>query len=359
MPADLVGGKISSDMANILAVLLASFSVTFLLAIPFINLLYKLKFQRQREVQKDIFGVITSIVNRLHGWKVGTPNAGGILVILVTIILSAIFYKTVPGYDIVTKLYGVNWVAVSLYSALILFGLLGLYNDVRKFYGFDLAGAWGLRLRYKFILQWIFALFIAWILYSKLGLNSVHVPILNNELELGSFYILFSAFVIVSVTNAVNITDGLDGLATGLTIIALVAFWVLAAYDFALHALSFIAVLTGSLLAFLYFNIFPARVWLGDTGALALGSAVAVIALILDSSLILPFVGFMFVVEVSSSLAQWVSKVTRDGQKIFLAAPIHHHFEAKGWDETKVTMRFWLAGAVSAFVGLFIAFIGT
>ena len=346
-------------MANILAVLLVSSAITFVLAIPFINLLYKLKFQKQREQQRDIFGVITSIVNRLHGWKVGTPNAGGLLIILVSIVLSAIFYKTVPGYDIVTKLYGVNWVVVVLYLSLILFGLLGLYDDVRKFYGFALAGAWGLRLRYKFLLQWVFALFIAWILYSKLGLSSVHVPVVNNEVELGTFYVLFAAFIIVSMTNAVNITDGLDGLATGLTIIALVAFWVLAAYSTSPDTILFIAVLTGSLLAFLYFNIFPARVWLGDTGALALGATIATIALILNASLVLPFIGFVFVTEVSSSLLQLVSKAVQDGKKIFLAAPIHHHFEAKGWDETKVTMRFWLAGVVSAFVGLFIAFFGS
>ena len=344
-------------MADILLVLLFSFGVTFVVAVPFINLLYKLKFQRQRELQRDIFGIVTSIVNRLHGWKVGTPNAGGVLIILVSIILSAIFYKLVPGYDIRTKLYGVNWVAVSLYLTLILFGVLGLYDDIRKFYGLVAAGAWGLRIRYKFLLQWIFALFIGWILYSKLGYSSVQVPILDSELNLGSYYIIYAAFVIVAATNAVNITDGLDGLATGLTIIALAAFWVLAAVSNQLDVILFIAVMVGSLLAFLYFNIFPARVWLGDTGALALGAMLATVALLLNASLILPFLGLVFVIETGSSLLQWASKILRDGKKVFLVAPLHHHFEAKGWDETKVTMRFWLAGALSAFVGLFIAFL--
>lgn len=343
-------------MANLLLILLLSFAVTFVAAIPFINLLYKLKFQRQREQQRDIFGVITSIINRLHGWKVGTPNAGGVLIILVSIILSAIFYKLVPGYDIRTKLYGINWVAVSLYLTLLLYGGLGLYDDIRKFYGLSLSGVWGLRLRYKFIIQWIFALFIAWILYSKLGYSSVYIPVINSDFNLGSLYIPFAAFVIVATTNAVNITDGLDGLATGLTIVVLVAFWVLASFVGQVDTVLFIAVMIGSLLAFLYFNIFPARVWLGDAGALSLGAVVSVVALLLNASLILPFVGFVFVVETASSLAQWVSKATRSGKKIFLVAPIHHHFEAKGWDETKVTMRFWLAGIVSAFVGLFIAF---
>lgn len=344
-------------MASLMTILLASFGITFVSAIPFINLLYRLKFQRQKERQKDIFGEFTSIVNRLHGWKVGTPNAGGILIIVVSILLSAIFYKTVPGYDIVTKASGVNWNSAVLYITLISFGLLGLYDDVRKFYGFAASGAWGLKTRFKFILQWVLALFIGYLLYSKLGLSSVSLPFLNEELSLGLLYIPFAAGVIVATTNAVNITDGLDGLAVGLVVIALIPLWFLAGLannDVVL----FISVIIGSLLAFLYFNIFPARVWLGDTGALALGAMLGVIALIVNQSLVLPFIGLVFVVETASSLIQWVSKATRGGKRVFVAAPIHHHFEAKGWDETKVTMRFWLAGAVSAFIGLFVALFG-
>jgi len=345
-------------MGSLVTILLASFGITFVAAIPFINLLYRLKFQRQKEsAQKDIFGQVTSIVNRLHGWKVGTPNAGGVLVITVAIVLSSIFYKLVPGYDIVTKVGGVNWTAAILYLTLISFGLLGLYDDIRKFYGFAIAGAWGLRIRFKFLLQWVFALIIGYLLYSKVGLNSVSVPIINYTIVLGWLYVPSAASVIVATTNAVNITDGLDGLATGLLVIALLPLWYLAGIGH--HDVSlFIAVIIGSLLAFLYFNIFPARVWLGDTGALALGAMLAVIALLIGSSLILPFVGLIFVIEAGSVLLQWYSKATRGGKKIFLAAPIHHHFEAKGWDETKVTMRFWLVGAVSAFVGLFVALAG-
>lgn len=344
-------------MVDLLAVLLFTFGVTFLTAVPFINLLYKLKFQRQRESQRDIFGAVTSIVNRLHGWKVGTPNAGGILIILVTILLSAIFYKLVPGYDIITRLYGVNWVAVILYLTLISFGLLGLYDDVRKFYGFGASGAWGLRIRYKFLLQWLLAGGLAFLLYDKMDLSQVYVPLVGENIDLGFWYVPFAALVIVGTSNAVNITDGLDGLVTGLMIIALVAFWYLVSAVGFVDVSLFIAVILGSLLAFMYFNIYPARVWLGDTGALALGAMLAVIALVSNSVLILPFVGFVFLLETLSVLLQWTSKATRGGKKIFLASPIHHHFEARGWDETKVTMRFWLAGSVMAFFGIFIALI--
>jgi phospho-N-acetylmuramoyl-pentapeptide-transferase len=333
-------------MVKLLGILLISFSATLLAAIPFINLLYRLKFQRRLESQKDIFGQFTSIVNRLHGWKVGTPNAGGILVILVTVFFSALFYK-------LTKFH-LNWTAYILYFTLICFGLLGLYDDIRKFYGFKLIGAWGLRIRYKFLLQIILSVAIGYLLFTQIGLSSVHVPVLDLDINLGSFYVVWAALIVLSTTNAVNITDGLDGLATGLMLFALVAFWFLAGLIGLDDIGLFIAVVVGSLLAFLYFNIYPARVWLGDTGALSLGAMLGVVALMVDASLVLLFVGSVFVLEAASSLIQMVTKGIFK-KRVFLAAPIHHHFEAKGWDETKVTMRFWLAGAISAFAGLFIA----
>ncbi|MEX0621731.1 MAG: phospho-N-acetylmuramoyl-pentapeptide-transferase [Candidatus Woykebacteria bacterium] len=333
-------------MVKLLGILLVSFLATLVAAVPFIDALYKLKFQRQREAQKDIFGVFTSIVNRIHGWKVGTPNAGGILVIAVSIIFSAIFYKTTQ--------FSLNWTAFILYIALLGFGALGLYDDIRKFYGYGQSGAWGLRLRYKIFLQLVLSFFIGYLLFTKMSLSAVHVPILNFEVELGSWYILWAAIVVFATTNAVNITDGLDGLATGLSLFALAAFWVLAATTNLGDVALFISVITGSLLAFLYFNIYPARVWLGDTGALSIGALLAVVALMVDASLVLPFIGSVFVLEAASSLLQMFTKGVLH-KKILIAAPIHHHFEAKGWDETKVTMRFWLAGAIAVFVGLFVA----
>ena len=335
-------------MVELLGILLVSFLATLMAAVPFINTLYKLKFQRQREAQKDLFGHFTSIVNRLHGWKVGTPNAGGILVILITIIFSAIFYKI--------TLFSLNWTAYILYVTLVGFGLLGLYDDIRKFYGFKQTGAWGLRIRYKVLLQLIISFFIGYLLFAKMDLSSVHIPLVDYDFELGSWYILWAAIVIFATTNAVNIADGLDGLASGLTLFALSAFWVLSSQTNLGDVSLFIAVIVGSLLAFLYFNIYPARVWLGDTGALSIGAMLAVVALMIDASLVLPFVGIMFVLEAASSLLQMFSKAVLK-KRIFIAAPLHHHFEAKGWDETKVTMRFWLAGAVSVFIGLFIALV--
>ena len=331
-------------MEKLLGILLFSFVTTLLAAIPFIDVLYKLKFQRQKEKQVDFMGEATSVVNRLHSWKVGTPNAGGLLIIGVTILLSAIFYQ-------VTK-FELNWTARILYATLITFGLLGLYDDFHKFVG-KKKGTYGLRIRYKFLLQWSLALVIGWLLYNRMGMSTIHVPFIG-YFNLGPYYIGYAALVIVATTNAVNITDGLDGLVTGLTIIILSALWYLASLSGLTDINLFIAVMLGSLLAFLYFNIFPARVWLGDTGALSLGAMIAVIALMTNQSIPLIVLGGVFVIEGISSLTQILSK-TFFCKKIFLAAPIHHHFEAKGWDETKVTMRFWLAGAVFAYLGLFVA----
>lgn len=336
-------------MSKLLGILLLSFITTLFLAVPFINLLYKIKFQRQKEVgQKNIFGEVTSIVNRLHSWKVGTPNAGGLLIIFVAIFFSAIFYY-------LTK-FEINWTAIILYLTLVSFGSLGLYDDARKFFGYKTAGVWGLRIRYKFAIQWLIALVIGWLLYSQMGLHTLALPF-NYEVELGGFYPFLSAFVIVATVNAVNLTDGLDGLANGLLIIALAAFWWLATLAGLADIDVFIAVVIGSMLAFHYFNIYPARVWMGDTGALALGGMLAVIALMLNYAFALPFIGAVFLMETLSVLIQWTSKATRN-KKVFIATPIHHHFEAIGWDETKVTMRFWLLGAVGAFVGLFVSLLG-
>lgn len=335
-------------MYKLIGILLASFLFTFIAAVPFINILYKLKFQRKKEIgQKDIFGKTTSIVSSLHAWKVGTPNAGGLLIIASSILLSGLFYAL--------SKFSLNAGALILYLTLVSFGLLGFYDDIRKFYKLEHVGVWGLRLRFKFLIQWVIAFAIAYLIFSQMHIDYMTVPLLG-KLALGTFFIPFAAFTIVAMSNAVNITDGLDGLALGLSVIALSALWVVSDQPHLSDVQLFIGVILGSCLAFLYFNIFPARVWIGDTGALALGAMLAAIALITDNAFVLPIIGGVFVIEIFSVVIQWTSKAIRK-KKVFLSAPIHHHFEAKGWDETKVTMRFWLAGAFFAFLGLFFAFL--
>jgi len=351
-------------MIKIFGILILSFLFTGALSIPFINLLYKLKFQRQSELKTENKknGDIP-LFDRLHGWKVGTPNGGGILILTAVFVFSLIFYS-------VTK-YDINWTSAVLFLTLLLFGLLGFYDDIQKIFGWKKTGFWGLRIRFKLLLQILLALIISSLLYFKMGLSTITIPFpfistfggnltswTGIVIDLGVFYIIFATLVIVFTTNAFNITDGLDGLATGLLLIALAAFWYLASLGYWGDVILFMAVLMGSLLAFLYFNIYPARLWMGDTGALAFGALLAVIALITESVFVLPIIGGVFIIEAATTLLQWWSKAYRK-KKMFLIAPLHHHFEALGWDETKVTMRFWLAGAVFAFFGIFIALLTT
>ncbi len=336
-------------MFKFFGILLLSLVFTGSLSVPFINLLYKLKFQTE-EKRKDIFGKDTPIFKKLHKAKIGTPVGGGILVVIAVVLFSAIFY-------LFTK-FTINWTTIILFFTFLSFALLGFYDDWQKFFKLEKRGFWGLRFRHKFILQWTLALIVGYLLFHKMNLNSISIPITNYQLPITIFFIPFAALIIVGTTNAFNITDGLDGLAGGLLMIALSTFWVLAGFSpFAGDVSLFIAVLMGSLLAFLYFNIYPARFFMGDAGSMAFGSTLGVLALMTNSVAVLPIIGGVFVAEALSTLIQWGSKWLR-GKKVFLIAPLHHHFEAKGWDETKVTMRFWLAGAALAFIGLFLATFG-
>jgi phospho-N-acetylmuramoyl-pentapeptide-transferase len=156
----------------------------------------------------------------------------------------------------------------------------------------------------------------------------------------------------------VNITDGLDGLSGGLLAISFFAFLVIAFFQGNYGIAIFCGTLVGATLAYTWFNIYPARFFMGDTGAIALGAALGVVAMLTNSALVLPIIGFIFVLEAGSSLIQIISWKVLKKRKIFIVAPIHHHFEAKGWPETKVTMRFWIIGAMMAVLGVVLRFLG-
>lgn len=336
-------------MLKLLAASLLSLGFSFLLEVPFINLLYKIKFRDTEKLSIDFRGQET-LYNKVHGnnpGKVGMPTGGGILIIVSSALFTALVY-------IFTQ-YNFNDTAAVLYLAMGAFGLLGFYDDAKKLLGKRATGAlWCLRMKYKLGIQVFLGLLIGYLIFTRLGLHTLWLPLLGN-FDLGFLYIPFAAIVVVATTNAVNITDGLDGLATGLVMIALTAFWYLGSLgQFGGDLSLFIAVLIGSLSAFLYFNIYPARIIMGDTGALALGAMLGTVALLSGQALTLLIIGGVFVVEASSSLIQWGSMILRN-KRVFLIAPLHHHFEALGWPETKVTMRFWLAGIFLAFLGLFIA----
>jgi phospho-N-acetylmuramoyl-pentapeptide-transferase len=238
---------------------------------------------------------------------------------------------------------------------LISFGALGLYDDVKKLVNGRNVSFFGLRFRHKFLIQWVLALLIASIFYVKLGYSFIFIQGIGT-ITIGALFIPFAAFVIVSFVNAFNIADGLDGLASGLCLICLAAFLVINSSSLDTSLGIFIAILMGALVAFLYFNIYKARIWLGDVGSLALGAALAVIGLLTGKILALAVIGGVFILEVGSSLIQILSRKIFH-KRLFPAAPLHLYLQKRGWEEPKIVMRAWLTGCFFALLGLYLAFI--
>jgi len=292
--------------------------------------LYKLKFQNPENLSKDILGRKT-LFNKLRGHKVGTPVGGGILIIAVTLFLVFIHSFLLSSH--------ISWTIIILLTTLFSFAVLGFIDDIQKFIRIRNKNGSFLRVRYKLAIQLGLSLIISILLYNFLG-----------KAVWGLWYIPYATLVIVFFTNAFNITDGMDGLSGGLLLVALSALGLCAFGNG--DVLVLISILFGAILAFLYFNVSPARLFMGDTGALAFGAILAVIALILNISLPFFIIGAVFVAEGLSSLLQWGSFVFRNGKRLFKIAPLHHHFQALGWDEDKVVIRFWLVGIVCALVGL-------
>jgi len=336
------------SMAQLLGLTLLSFFITGILLIPFIDFLYKIKLRRQKQTTRDMFGKPTPMFDKFNNWKVGTPFGGGILIILVVSVLILWAYG-ILNIDIKP------WELFVILFTFIGFGLLGLYDDAKKIVRGKKALFFGLRFRHKFIIQWILALVIASVLYFQLGFNFIFIRGFGLAI-IGFLYIPFAAFVIVSFVNAFNIADGLDGLASGLLMICLVAFLAITSNQLNQPLGIFIAVLMGSISAFLYFNVYKARIWLGDVGALAFGAALAIIGLLTGKIVALAVIGGVFVLEIASSLIQILGKKFL-GRKIFPVAPFHLWLLRIGWDEPKIVVRAWIAGFFFAVLGLYIAFI--
>jgi len=341
-------------MVLYLGLLLYSFIVNSVLVVPFIDLLYKLKFYRRKQVTKDFLDKRTKIFDKFHKGKAGTPVGGGIL-ILVTISLTYFFILPAlkltgayikAGYPIADEL---NVIFFTLFS----FGLLGLYDDLMKFFGFEKTGFFGLRMRYKFLLQCGLGLIVGLLLYLNLKIDFVYVPFLG-LIRMGWLYVPFAAFIVISFANAFNITDGLDGLSCGLLMIFLFALWFISFNSLDTPLSVLISLWIGGLLAFLYFNVYPARIWLGDVGALAFGATIAVIGLLLGKIIAFLVIGFPFLIEIVTSFLQILSKKLR-GKKLFPVAPFHLWLQYIGWEEPKIVARAWLAGICFAVLGLWLS----
>ncbi len=346
------------NLVLFLGLLLFSFIITSAVIVPFINMLYSLRFQRKKQADtKDIFGERTPIFNHFHQIKEGTPIGGGLLIIIV---VSIIFALTIPLLDWLgiqqTSVYADYQAEVNvIFFSFLSFSILGLYDDIKKFFGLQKAGFFGLRMKFKLLLQVILSLIIAFMLYNNLGISFLHIPFVGT-FEMGWLYIPFAGFVIVAFANAVNITDGLDGLAGGVLMISLFGLWLLSASILDITLSVFLALWIGSLVSFLYFNVYPARIMLGDVGALAFGATLAVVGLLLGKVVALVIIGFIFVFEAASSLMQLLSRRFWN-KKIFKAAPFHLSLQAIGWEEPKIVQRAWLVQIMLTLFGVWLAVI--
>ena len=334
-------------MEKLLGFTILSFFVTAICLVPFIDFLYKIKLQRKKQKTRDVFNRRTPLFDKMSQWKVGTPFGGGILVIAVVTFLTLFAYGIL---QVEVRL----WEIATLLFAFIGFGALGFYDDLKKILNGKTTQFFGLRFKHKFVIQWILALVIGTILYMN-GYDFVYIHWFG-DIAIGALYILFAAFVIVSFVNAVNIADGLDGLSAGLFVICLIAFLAISENILDPSMGLFTAILLGSVSAFLYFNIYKARLWMGDVGALSFGAALAVIGLLTGKTIAIGFIGGVFVIEIASSLIQILSKKFLK-KKAFPVAPFHLYLLKRGWEEPKIVMRAWLLGMVFASIGLYLALI--
>lgn len=344
-------------MALYLFVFFVSFVVNFVTIVPFINILYKLKFQRAHQETRDVFNKLTPIFDRFHREKAGTPVGGGLLLITNTMLLFFLGLVALSffGREIVTNYQSIVSEFKVLLFTFVAFSFLGLYDDLRKMFFWKSDSFFGLRVRHKLVLEVILALIVSYWMYFELKISIINIPFFG-VYDFSWLYIPFAAFVIVAFANAVNITDGLDGLASGVLLIALFAFWAISVSILDTPLLIFIAVWLGGLIAFLYFNIYPARLFLGDTGALSFGATFAVIGLLLGKVFALPIIGAVFLLEITTSAIQLVWKRVH-GRKFFPVAPLHLWLQLLGWEESKIVARAWIASILFAILGLMIAFL--
>jgi phospho-N-acetylmuramoyl-pentapeptide-transferase len=295
----------------------------------------------------------TPIFSKLHAHKAGTPTMGGILIWLTLLILIVLFnfLGDFLNWELLAKLNFLSRSETLLpLGALIATALVGLFDDWLDVRGKGAKGGGGLTISHRLLIYAIIALIGALWFYFKLDWTVLHIPFLGS-FEIGWWYIPLFILVIISTAFSVNESDGLDGLAGGTLITSYVAFGVIAfslgRYDLA----AFCGVITGGLLAFLWFNIPPARFYLGDTGAMSLGVTLAIIAMLTNYVVLLPIIGLLFVFESLSVIVQVLHKKIKK-RKLFLSTPIHHHFQAIGWSEPKIVMRFWVISAITASIGI-------
>lgn len=282
--------------------------------------------------------------------KLGTPTMGGVMFILPTILVTLVFNAVI--------LLGGQPVGNSILlplGTMFLFAILGAVDDWTKLRQKEKGE--GMRARTKFIIQLVLAGVIAFGLYEVLDVPRMFVPGMNFEIDLGWWHIPIAMFIIISEANAVNFTDGLDGLAGLISVTAFAAFGAIALIQGQIYVAQFCFTLVGALFGFLWFNVHPAQLFMGDTGSMALGSALAVVGLMTGQWLLLLVIAIIPLSEILSVVIQVAYFKRTGGKRIFKMTPIHLHFELSGWSETQVVQRFWLISLMAALIGVALAVI--
>lgn len=326
-----------------------AFVVTILWTPVLTHFLYKYKLGKQIRDQAS-----APIYSKLHQTKSGTPTMGGLLVWVTTaVLILGIFYLAkLTKYDLFEQLNFLSRGQTLLpIGVLVASAVVGLIDDLLNIRKVGPKGG-GLQMRHRLLLYTLIAAVGAWWFFSKLQWDLIHIPFVG-DFNIGWWYIPLFIFVIVATAFSVNEIDGLDGLAGGTLLTAFAAYGAIAFLQGKYDLATFCGVIIGALVAFLWFNIFPARFFMGDTGAMSLGITLGVLAMFTNYFFLLPIIGLLFVVESLSVIIQLISKKIR-GRKIWLSTPIHHHLEAIGWPEPKIVMRFWLISGITAVFGLII-----
>ena len=336
--------EINQSLGYELMLSLGAFLLSIFLTPIYTNFAYKHQlWKKQKSVA--VTGEKLSVMNKLHADKIKRhfPTMAGIIMLV-----------AVPVTVLVCRclVRGQTWLPL---AAFIGGGLIGFIDDVLNLTGKSAVA--GLRAPVKFAMISALGVALGWFFAVKLGWTSIEIPFVG-ALEVGIIpMIILFAFAVVATGNAVNISDGLDGLAGGLSMMAYGAYGIIALAQEQWYLAGFCFVVVGALLAYTWFNVHPARFMMGDTGSFALGAGLGAVAMMTNCFLLLPVIGGLFVLEAGSSLIQILSKKFLH-RKIFISAPIHHHLQAKGWEESKVVMRFWIIAGVCAILGIFIAATG-
>lgn len=335
--------SMTGEMSIIFILSVAAFLVAMLLTPIYTTLAYTYKFWKKQRATSTT-GEKLEVFSKLHAskFKRHIPTMAGVV--------------GITSIAAVTVTANLNRAETLLpMASLIGGGMVGLIDDIINIRGTG-TGVAGLRTSLKFLMITVLGLALGWFFFVRLGYSSVHIPFFGDWI-LGAWMVPVFAFIVVATGNAVNISDGLDGLAGGLLSVSYTVFGVISALQGKAMLAGFCFTVVGALLAYLWFNIYPARFFMGDVGSFAYGTTLGVVAMLTNTLFLLPIIGIVFVIEAGSSLVQIGSKKLLH-RRVFISAPIHHHLEAIGWPEVKVTMRFWVIACIAGFFGLLLALVG-